>query len=623
MSIKLKDTIYDLINKATKDGSGNTITSTYLNKTKSETVTGDITLFNSSGTRNLFINGNTTSLRLFAQDTSTYIESGNTDFSNNIPLRITGIGGTTGSDLYLSFSNIYCRDSNYVNIDSGNYSSYAATKDHTHSGYALTSHSHNYLPLAGGILSGSVTFTNSGNSLYLFEGQGRLGCDSIYGTWIQFGDEYIGIKSSGLYWNNTYKFYHSGNISPVTTNTSQTITGLKTFNREGYPGLIVNSNEESCIRFDISNSVKSYIGYLSSRGTYLYNYNSQKYLGIKDDGIPYFDTENLLHSGNSSVSLSGSTLTIKINNVSKSLTNTTYTAGTGISLSGTSFSNSGVRSVATGGTNGTIAVNTNGTTTNVSIKGLGSAAYTSSSAYAAASHTHSYLPLSGGIISGDNTPLYLNTADTIQIGINFGINNSNKSWIGYESSYGTVLYQYGNTAYRLGINTAGTPYYMTGTTTYGLIHTGNISNYVSSSNRVKYLETIQDGNWWGDSYKMYANWETGTICKLTVDNYYTKTDYSVNANYATSAGNADTVDSVHNGDLTAKYIKDIGNSTSITVQYSGPGISSSQWICAWSGYKICALDQANINAGSVDGHHFSTVSTLPSSPNSSTVYFIT
>ena len=70
-------------------------------------------------------------------------------------------------------------------------------------------------------------------------------------------------------------------------------------------------------------------------------------------------------------------------------TNTTYTAGTGISLSGTTFSNSGVRSIASGSTNGTISVNTGGTTANVAVKGLGSAAYTASSAYAAASHTHS------------------------------------------------------------------------------------------------------------------------------------------------------------------------------------------------------------------------------------------
>ena len=69
---------------------------------------------------------------------------------------------------------------------------------------------------------------------------------------------------------------------------------------------------------------------------------------------------------------------------------TTYSAGTGISLSGTTFSNAGVRSIATGGTNGTISVNTNGTNANVAVKGLGSAAYTDSSAYATSGHTHNY-----------------------------------------------------------------------------------------------------------------------------------------------------------------------------------------------------------------------------------------
>ena len=64
-------------------------------------------------------------------------------------------------------------------------------------------------------------------------------------------------------------------------------------------------------------------------------------------------------------------------------TNTTYSAGTGISLSGTTFSNSGVRSISTGSTNGTISVNTNGTSANVAVKGLGTAAYTASTAYVA------------------------------------------------------------------------------------------------------------------------------------------------------------------------------------------------------------------------------------------------
>lgn len=70
--------------------------------------------------------------------------------------------------------------------------------------------------------------------------------------------------------------------------------------------------------------------------------------------------------------------------ISSKDTNTTYTAGTGISLSGTKFSNSGVRSVGTGSSNGTISVNTNGITTDVAVKGLGSAAYTASTAYDAA-----------------------------------------------------------------------------------------------------------------------------------------------------------------------------------------------------------------------------------------------
>ena len=83
--------------------------------------------------------------------------------------------------------------------------------------------------------------------------------------------------------------------------------------------------------------------------------------------------------------------------------NTTYSAGAGITLSGTTFSNSGVRSVTTGSTNGTISVNTNGTSANVAVKGLGSAAYTASTAYATAAQgtkADNALPKSGGTMTG-------------------------------------------------------------------------------------------------------------------------------------------------------------------------------------------------------------------------------
>ena len=65
-------------------------------------------------------------------------------------------------------------------------------------------------------------------------------------------------------------------------------------------------------------------------------------------------------------------------------TDTTYSAGDGLSLTGTTFKNSGVREINTGIANGTILVNTNGTSNSVTVKGLDSAAYTSSTDYATA-----------------------------------------------------------------------------------------------------------------------------------------------------------------------------------------------------------------------------------------------
>ena len=67
-------------------------------------------------------------------------------------------------------------------------------------------------------------------------------------------------------------------------------------------------------------------------------------------------------------------------------TDTTYSAENGITLTGTTFSNSGVRSVSSGTANGTISVNTNGTSADVAVKGLGSAAFTETTAYTEVAH---------------------------------------------------------------------------------------------------------------------------------------------------------------------------------------------------------------------------------------------
>lgn len=78
------------------------------------------------------------------------------------------------------------------------------------------------------------------------------------------------------------------------------------------------------------------------------------------------------------LSISGKTITYtKGDDTTGTLTtqDTTYTGANGVSISGTTISNSGVRSISTGDNNGTIKVNTNGTSTNVAVKGLSDLAY--------------------------------------------------------------------------------------------------------------------------------------------------------------------------------------------------------------------------------------------------------
>ena len=83
----------------------------------------------------------------------------------------------------------------------------------------------------------------------------------------------------------------------------------------------------------------------------------------------------LFDSSNGKV-IKDSGLTIKTSvPANAKFTDTTYTGANGISVSGTVISNSGVRSIATGSTNGTISANINGTVADIAVHGLGSSAY--------------------------------------------------------------------------------------------------------------------------------------------------------------------------------------------------------------------------------------------------------
>lgn len=80
---------------------------------------------------------------------------------------------------------------------------------------------------------------------------------------------------------------------------------------------------------------------------------------------------------NGQIKVNGSNITVYSLPTASSSTLGGVKIGTGIGISDGVISNSGVRSISTGTTNGTISVNTNGTAADVAVKGLGSLAYSS------------------------------------------------------------------------------------------------------------------------------------------------------------------------------------------------------------------------------------------------------
>ena len=136
--------------------------------------------------------------------------------------------------------------------------------------------------------------------------------------------------------------------------------------------------------------------------------------------------------------------------------------------------------LASGTSNGTLKLTVGGTVTdNIEVKGLGSAAYTNSSAYAPASHTHSYLPLSGGTLSGSGAELLkLDSSNSSHNAILFKIGGVAKSEFGFTVGKCSYIYDYTSGKY-LGVDVSGTPFYgaLSGTGKYALLHSGNYNSY--------------------------------------------------------------------------------------------------------------------------------------------------
>lgn len=165
--------------------------------------------------------------------------------------------------------------------------------------------------------------------------------------------------------------------------------------------------------------------------------------------------------------------------------NTTYTGSDGISLSGTNFTNSGVRSIASGTTSNTLSVNTGGTTKTLTIDNVANATNATNATKATQDSAGQQinttyikgLSVSGKTITytkGDDTTGSITTQDTTySAGSGIGISGTTINNAGVRSI------KAGTTANQLSVDTNGTT---------STITIDNVANATSAT------KATQDGN---------------------------------------------------------------------------------------------------------------------------------
>lgn len=166
----------------------------------------------------------------------------------------------------------------------------------------ITSVAGNYLPLAGGTMTGSIIMSNNitiqskdsnGNSKRLI----GKGSDNV--TYIGDSDGHTFLYSDAadiIHVRNgtNYTIYDSYNFNPgnYLPLTGGTLTGQLIINAASNSLIINNTSSggnESFIKVKLNGTDKAAIGFLSGSGSYIHNYESSKYLFVKSDGA-YFGT---------------------------------------------------------------------------------------------------------------------------------------------------------------------------------------------------------------------------------------------------------------------------------------------------------------------------------------------
>ena len=168
-------------------------------------------------------------------------------------------------------------------LDSNNFASIIGTT--TYAPY----NSSGYLPLSGGQMTGPLTWKNS---------------------------TALPENSSAVYFLTIDAFASGGTTKWASADTVKTSLGLANYLPLAAQGTTVyrttsgqivdfnnskGANEEAFFTISSNGTRRNAVGWNTTYGTYIYNYASAKYLGIKADGTPHYQGYTLWHSGNSNL----------------------------------------------------------------------------------------------------------------------------------------------------------------------------------------------------------------------------------------------------------------------------------------------------------------------------------
>lgn len=172
-----------------------------------------------------------------------------------------------------------------------------------------------YLPLTGGTLTGTLSINSRGSEPLIINNsasageayvvtktqgttRGVMGWNSSLGMFLQDNRGYtFSVKADGVYFgassSTLTKLPTSTDLSNYLPLTGGNLTGKLSIKSSGSNLLILDSSSstESVIHFLRSSTTKGAVGYYDNIGAFIYNFPSNTYLFVKDDGKPYIGTK--------------------------------------------------------------------------------------------------------------------------------------------------------------------------------------------------------------------------------------------------------------------------------------------------------------------------------------------